>query len=41
LVSGAQMEMAVESDGGRWCGGADEVVVVGGVAFANVRREGD
>jgi hypothetical protein len=22
------MEMAAESDGGRWCGGADEVVVV-------------
>ena len=38
------MEMAVESDGGRWCGGADEVGGGGGgggVAFANTMQEGD
>ena len=27
---GAPMEIAAECDGGRWCGGADEVVVVVG-----------
>jgi hypothetical protein len=39
-ISGVTSEMGVKSGERRWGGGADEVaVVVGGVVFANARRE--
>ena len=30
MISGALSEMGVESSGGRWCGSANEVVVMAG-----------
>ena len=39
-ISGAPSEMGVNTCGGRWSSGADEVVVVGGgVVFANASWE--
>jgi hypothetical protein len=39
-IPGAPLEMGVKSSEGQWGGGANEVaVVVGGVVFANARRE--